>query len=208
MKECTNTFDSDLLVTIGGKIDSCFPLIEKELLNNTTNQFTCSVSDLSQKDFKKKLGNHFAACLRNCGLYVFSITTSTDFKVTCFKKKWDNSIRPESGKRPKSNAIHTGQRNNSGQPASNEYVLYVGSSLKIGSRIKEHFWDCDTSTSTYSLRLRCSPNKCLQYVDEIKVNYVSFEGLSDEKNRETALHNLCRYFEKKMNQKYQALIGE
>lgn len=208
MKKSTYALDSKLLVKIGRLIDPCFTLIEADLVNNTMNQFTCSVSDLSKEDFKEKMDRHFAGCLTHGGLYIFRVTTSEYFNVTDFKTDWDNSRSSIVGKKPKSNATHCGQCIIHEQTTSNEYILYVGSSLNIGSRIKEHFLDCDTSKSTYCLRLRCSTEECLKHIFAIRVNYITFEGLSDNNDRETALQNLCRYFEKKMNQKYQALIGE
>jgi actin-like ATPase involved in cell morphogenesis len=48
----------------------------------------------------------------------------------------------------------------------------------------------------------------LKNIVKITVNYITFDGLHDSNSKEVAIHNLCRYFESKLRQKYQALIGE
>ncbi|MCB5229814.1 MAG: hypothetical protein LHW44_07125 [Candidatus Cloacimonetes bacterium] len=208
MKKRTFGLDSQLLKKIERLIYPCFSLIESSLLNNTKNQFSCFVSELSGNDFKAKMDSHFAGSLSQGGIYLFRIKTSESFNVTDFKADWDNSKHSIVGKRPKSNTNHNGQCIDHEQTPSNEYFLYVGSSLKVGSRIKEHFRGCVTAKSTTSLRLRCSSCKYLKDVTEIKVNYIFFDGLRDANNKEMPIHNLCRYFESKMRHKYQTLIGE
>lgn len=206
MEKCKIALDARLLRKVGKAIELCFDLIESYLLNNTDNQFSCSVTDLSKNTFVAELNKQLEKCLNKGGIYFIRITTSENFKPTQFKTEWDGS-RSSNLKKPKANPIHNGQFNINTDATANEYVLYVGSSLVIGSRIKEHFWSCDKAKSTYSLRLNCNPNECLKQVLTIKVNYICFDGLSDENNKEAALHNLCRYYESKMRKKYQALIG-
>lgn len=203
MKKSKFTLDQQLMINIGESIEPCFALIENNLISATENQFECSIKEINKEGFKNKLDSHFKDYLNKGGIYFFRIIISDSFDTNQFVLDWNISRDTIVGKRPKANVNCTGQCIDETEQQSCEYALYAGSSLKVGSRIKEHFRDCTTSKSTTSLRLRCFPNKYLNNIIRIKVNYICFEGLSDNKKKEVAIHNLCRYFESKMRQKYQ-----
>ena len=208
MEKCKFALDTKLLGEIGKAIEPCFELIENDLVNNKTNQFTLLVTDLSKKTIVAKMNKRFEKCLNQGGIYFVKIATSKSFDATQFKTDWNNSRSLNLGKRPIAITNHDGKCTILADRHTDECVLYVGSSLKVGSRIKEHFRNSKISKSTTSLRLRWNPKKYLANVSSIIVSWVFFEGLSDNDKKEDALHNLCRYFESKMRKKHKALIGE
>ena len=208
MEICRLVLNAKLLKEISETIEPCFKLIENDLKNNTVNQFTCSVTDLSKKNFEATLNKRFIKCLNQGGIYFIRIATTDSFDASQLKTEWSQSRSLKLGKRPEAVTNHDGKCTIIVDQHTDECVLYVGSSLKIGSRIKAHFRNSKISPSTSSLRLRWNPNKYLINVNSIIINWVSFEGLSNNDKKEEALHNLCRYFESKLGQKYKALIGE
>lgn len=200
--------DQQLIINIGESLEPHFSLIENSLLSTSENQFECTLKEINEEGFQQKLDDHFKNNLNKGGIYFFRIIASDSLNTNQFVSAWNTTREKIEGKRPKANADHKGQCIDEAAQESGRYALYVGSSLKVGSRVKEHFRDCKTAKSTTSLRLRCVPNKCLKNIIKITVNYITFDGLHDSNNKEVAIHNLCRYFESKLRQKYQALIGE
>ncbi|MCK9335178.1 MAG: hypothetical protein M0Q99_07700 [Candidatus Cloacimonetes bacterium] len=205
---CEIKLDQQFVVNIGKSLEPYFSLVENRLLSTSQNQFECSIKEIAKKSFQQKLDDHFKGELNKGGIYLFHIITSDSIDTNQFVSAWNATREKIEGKRPKANINRKGQRTDESAQQPGKYALYVGSSLKVGSRIKEHFRDCKTAKSTTSLRLRCFPSKCLKNIVKITVNYITFDGLHDSNSKEVAIHNLCRYFESKLRQKYQALIGE
>jgi len=206
--------DPRLIIDIGKRLEHYFLEIESFLLSTSNNPFKCSIQDIKGKGLEQKLNKHFKENSKKYsnknssdgGIYFFHIETSDDFDAKQFISAWNKSKKKIKGNRPKANINFTGKCIDKTEQTKG-YVLYVGSSLKIGSRIKEHFRNCKIAGSTWSLRLRCNPDECLKNIDEITVNYITFEGLHDGDKKAQPIHNLCRYFEAKLRQKHQALIG-